>query len=64
MWLSEYAKAINADKDRPIFDIEKMKRKGCEYFVRHMEKRINSAGSKLKRNLGRLFDLSDPKDNI
>ena len=41
-----------------------MKRKGCEYFVRHMEKRINSAGSKLKRNLGRLFDLSDPKDNI
>ena len=64
MWLSEYAKAIKSDRDRPIFDIEKMKRKDCEYFVRHMQSRINGAGSRLKKNLGRLFDLSDSKDNI
>jgi len=64
MWLSEYAKALKADRDLPAIDIEKMRRRNCEYFVRHMQTRINGAGSRLKRNLGRLFDLADSKDNI
>lgn len=64
MWISEYAKTTKADKEKPVFDIEKMRKKDCEYFVRHMQSRINGAGSRLKRNLGRLFDLADSKDNI
>ena len=64
MWLSEYSKAVDEAKERPRIDIEKMRRKDCEYFVSHMQARINSAGERLKRNLGRLFDLADPKDNI
>lgn len=64
MWISEYAKALKADRDKPAFDIDRMRRKDCEYFVRQMQTRINRAGNRLKRNLGRLFDLADSKDNI
>jgi len=64
MWLREYQKQFEMEKETPSIDFERLKKNDCEYFVRYMTKRINRAGSKLKAKLGKLYDFAEKKDNI
>lgn len=64
MWLSEYKKQFEGEKEGPTIDFERLKKNDCEYFVRYMGKRINAAGTKLKKKLGKLYDFAEKKNNI
>jgi hypothetical protein len=64
MWLKEYQKQFENEKESPTIDFERLKKNDCDYFVRYMGKRINKAGSKLKTKLGKLYGFAEKKNNI
>ena len=64
MWLREYQKQFEYEKESPKIDFERLKKNDCNYFIKYMSKRINKAGTKLKIKLGRLYDFAEKKNNI
>jgi hypothetical protein len=64
MWLKEYQKQFEYEKEGPSIDFERLKKNDCNYFIKYMSKRINKAGTKLKIKLGKLYDFAEKKNNI
>ena len=64
MWLKEYQKQFEYEKEGPSIDFERLKKNDCNYFIKYMGKRINKAGTKLKTKLGKLYDFAEKKNNI
>jgi hypothetical protein len=64
MWLKEYQKQFEYEKELPSIDFDRLKKNDCNYFIRYMGKRIKKAGSKLKTKLGKLYDFAEKKNNI
>ena len=64
MWLKEYQKQFEYEKELPSIDFDRLKKNDCNYFIKYMGNRINKAGKKLKTKLGKLYDFAEKKNNI